>query len=101
MNHVDSTGSRHHSLSSHAMTVLRGALRELALAALPEDRLRRALREVTELAHAQRVSAEHVLIALKETWTSLPEVQLIPNPAEREECRARLVTLCIEEFYRE
>ena len=61
--------------------------------------LRRAARELSADARRRGASAPHVLIALKEAWPTLPEVQSLPR-SEAAELLADLVKVCIEEYYR-
>ena len=65
------------------------------------DELRAALRDMAIEARGSSMPPEKVLIALKDIWHELPVVR---GPLERDE-RARLlqgvVTMCINEYYRD
>jgi hypothetical protein len=61
---------------------------------------RPALRLVCEDAHRSRVPIEQLLIALKQALVPLCDVFGVPYGQERTAFVSRLVTTCIEEFYR-
>jgi hypothetical protein len=67
----------------HAEAALRGAVRVLCDEARADDPER----------------AEHLLIALKQAWPSLPEVRELSAHAARGALWDRVVALCVEEFY--
>lgn len=60
-----------------------------------DEALRKSIRVICAKARLQRVRAEHVLIDVKQIWTSIPVM-----PATRtSEQLSRIVTACIEEYY--
>jgi hypothetical protein len=61
---------------------------------------RHALRLVCEDAHRSRVPIEQLLVALKQALVPLCDVFGVPHGQERAAFVSRLVTICIEEFYR-
>jgi hypothetical protein len=60
--------------------------------------VRAAMRQLCEAARADGLRAEQLLIALKEVWRTLPATRRSPLDEERETF-ARVVTLCIQEYY--
>lgn len=83
-------------LREMSRSALRNALR--AGEAAPDGEVRRMLRDTCSAARARNMSAEHVLILLKEGWRVLPEAPG-RRDAEAQARLARIVTLCIEEYY--
>ena len=62
--------------------------------------LRSAARALAEEARAQdAIRAERLLIDLRRIWRELPETRRL-QPEAHEQLWERLVTACIEEFYR-
>jgi dihydrodipicolinate synthase/N-acetylneuraminate lyase len=47
-----------------------------------------------------KLHAEHMLIAFKDVWNDMPEVQAIRNVEERKRLLDHLVKLCIDAYYR-
>ena len=65
-----------------------------------EQPLRQAARVLADEARARdAVRAEHLLIELRRIWRDIPEARYL-DPRAHEELWDRLVTACIEEFYR-
>jgi hypothetical protein len=62
--------------------------------------LRDALQHICDDAKRNSVPPELLLIALKAELHTLPSVRRLTPGRDREECVARLVSLCITEFYR-
>ena len=82
----------------------RGALRcalQAQIATRPRDDagFRHALRLMSEDAHRRGVRAEQMIVALKEAWRSLPEVQSLPAGGPGDSALSRAITMLIEEFY--
>jgi hypothetical protein len=42
---------------------------------------------------------EHLLITLKQIWSSLPEVRSVGDVEEQTRMLQRVVTMCIREYY--
>ena len=89
-------------LSASAIGALRCALQaQLRLdapGAVAEKGLREALRVLCADARHHTVRAEQLLIALKQTWVAVPEVQELA-PDARRVLLDRLVTLAIQAYY--
>ena len=86
--------------SERAFVALRSALQSRIAAPLRDEAgFRRALRLMSEDAHRRGVRAEQVIVALKEAWRSLPEVQTLPAGGPRDMVLSRAITMLIEEYY--
>jgi len=57
------------------------------------------LRRVAAEARAKHMHAEHLLIALKDVWYSLPSVQQAPEGEEQARMLQRIITLSIRQYY--
>lgn len=88
-------------LSPAVLRALRGALEDRPGAPPSDGELRRAMRLVCDDARHRGLRAEQLIITFKQVWATLPEVRKVPRGAEREEMLARLVSMCINEFYAE
>ena len=51
-------------------------------------------------AKTRSILPEHLLVALKSVWSTLPEVRAIPDAGEQVRLLQRVVTMCIREYYR-
>ncbi len=60
--------------------------------------LRRMLRVLCDDMRADGLFAEHVLLALKSAWRSMPEALALPPVAQRD-LLDYLITLALDEFY--
>jgi hypothetical protein len=86
--------------SERALIALRSALQaRIATPSRNDADFRRALRLMTEDAHRRGVRAEQMIVALKEAWRSLPEVQALPAGGPRDTALSGAITMLIEEFY--
>lgn len=65
----------------------------------PDLAFRDSFRNVCTLARDQGLRVEQLLIILKQFWSHLTEAR-VWGPRESEERLSRLVTTCIEEYYR-
>ena len=89
------------AISSSAIEALRVALRarvgaDYAFARVP---VRKAVQLVCAEARLQHYTPERLLVDLKDALRATPEVQQVPRGPERDELVARVVTLCIDEFF--
>ena len=64
-----------------------------------EAQLRSDLRTVCMEAKRNNLRVEHLIIAFKDAWRSLPEARLLPQGTQGPELLNRIITLCIAEFY--
>ena len=85
-------------LSAAATTALRCAIQAHLQGRVCEDGMRAALRALCEEGRRRGLRVEHLLVALKGAWASLPEASTPPHDAGR--CALdRLVSACIQEYY--
>jgi plasmid stability protein len=61
--------------------------------------LRASLLLVATEARARDILPEQLLVRLKETWSSLPEVRAMRDSQEQARLLERVVTMCIREYY--
>jgi hypothetical protein len=89
------------AISSSAIEALRLALRTRASAgnAFAHAPVRTAVRLVCAEARLQHYTPERLLVDLKDALRATPEVQRVPRGPERDDLVARVVTLCIDEFF--
>ena len=81
---------------------LRTALtRQLQRGSDESRELREALERLASEARCKKIGAEKVLVLFKQVWHAMPEVRLATDRAEKNRVLERLVTICIEEYYRE
>jgi hypothetical protein len=78
--------------------VLLSALRWAAQDDGSDREIRTAIQSTCATAREAGVTAEQLLIVLKECWRKLPEAQRLLR-RDADETRARLVTMCIDEYY--
>ena len=95
------SGSRsaHAELSAQTVNSLRRAVQAYLDNRSFDGEILRAVRMMCEEVHRENLHAEQLIIAFKEAWHSLPEVQRIPRGGERERLLEQIVTLCVEEYY--
>jgi len=61
--------------------------------------LQQALLRMSHEARDKDMRAEHLLVLLKDTWSSLPEVRGMTDTTEQVRLLQRVVTMCIKEYY--
>ena len=86
-------------LDEATVTAVREALRRYLSDPSDPAALQDALQRMSTDAHDKRMHAEHLLVQLKETWTTLPEVRAMTDAAEQVRVLERVVTMCIKEYY--
>ena len=89
------------AISSSAIEALRLALRTRANAdgVFARAPVRTAVQLVCAEARRQHYTPERLLVDLKDVLRATPEVQQVPRGPERDDLVARVVTLCIDEFF--
>ena len=89
------------ALAQEAVDSVRIALEQYVdtLAAEPAPELRTALHVLAQDARAKAVPPEHLLIALKRIWQTLPTVEKAQDYAEQTRVLQRVVTICIKEYF--
>ena len=86
-------------LDDESLNAVRLALRAYLRDAENSSALQSALVLVATEARTRNILPEHLLVTLKELWSTLPEVRAIPNAAEQVRLLQRVVTICIREYY--
>jgi hemoglobin-like flavoprotein len=86
-------------LSPRTRDALRSALAAYADAPDNGEQLRLALRAIAQEARTKSILAEQLLIALKETWHTLPNIAAVKEPNDETRLLQRVVTMCIKEYY--
>jgi len=91
------------ALAQEAVDSVRIALEQHVetLAAEPAPELRVALHALAQDARAKAVPPEHLLVALKGIWQSLPSVEKARDYTEQIRVLQRVVTICIKEYFAE
>jgi hypothetical protein len=89
------------AISSSAIEALRLALRSRSNAddVCTRAPVRSAVRLVCADARRQHYTPEKLLVDLKDVLRATPAVQQVPRGPERDDLVARVVTLCIDEFF--
>ena len=64
-----------------------------------EGELRKDLQAVCREAKRLDLRVEHLIVAFKDAWRTLPEARTLPQGAQGQEFLSRVITLCIAEFY--
>lgn len=87
--------------SARGVNALRLLMREHirgGSAAALDPSWRAAARELCDDAHARALRVEQLLISLKGSWAVLADAERVPRGVSAQ-LLARLVTLCVEEYY--
>ena len=88
------------SLDNETISAMRAALAEFVRDSNGSGTLGDTLHRVAAEAREKGISAESLLIVLKNLWSSLPEVRGMEKSAEREKLKQKIVTACIAAYYR-
>ena len=86
-------------LDDESLNAVRLALRAYLRDAENSSALQSALVLVATEARTRNILPEHLLVSLKELWSTLPEVRAIPDTGEQVRLLQRVVTMCIREYY--
>ena len=86
-------------LAEASVVALRSALQECLSHSGDAARLQAVLRNIATEARSKQMRAEQLLIALKDVWYSLPQLQRAPEGDEQNRMLQRIVTQCIREYY--
>jgi hypothetical protein len=96
---TDSSHTPPSRLDAATVEVVREALRSYLADGADPAALQRALRRMSTEAHDKSMQAEHLLVLLKDVWSSLPEVRGMTDTTEQIRLLQRVVTMCIKEYY--
>jgi hypothetical protein len=86
-------------LGDATLDALRAALRQYLIDDTSSHQLRDVLLQMAAEAREKAILPEHLLIALKELWSGLPEVRNVPETDQQVRLLQRVVTMCIKEYY--
>ncbi|HKH90203.1 MAG TPA: hypothetical protein VKA54_00295 [Gemmatimonadaceae bacterium] len=86
-------------LDDESLNAVRLALRAYLRDAENSSALQSALLLVATEARTRDILPEHLLVTLKELWSTLPEVRAIADADEQVRLLQRVVTMCIREYY--
>lgn len=89
------------SLSSTATEAMVAALQQYLVRSDDVAALRAALHTVGREARVKRIPPEKLMIALKSLWATLPQARSASDAAQQGKLLERLITISIEEYYRE
>ena len=95
----DSSPTPPGGLAEETTAAVRTALVEYLRAPANPNELRDALNRMADEARSKAILPEHLLIALKGLWSSLPEVRSVGDADEQTRMLQRVVTMCIREYY--
>jgi hypothetical protein len=86
-------------LDDDSLNSVRLALRGYLQDSRDPSALQASLLLVATEARARNILPEQLLVILKETWSSLPEVRAMSDAGEQVRLLQRVVTMCIREYY--
>lgn len=86
-------------LDDDTVAAVRDALRLYLADGSDPSALQRTLLHMSTEAREKQMRAEHLLVLLKDTWSTLPEVRSMTDTAEQVRLLQRVVTMCIKEYY--
>jgi hypothetical protein len=86
-------------LDDETVAAVRDALRVYISRSPDADALQQALMRMSAQARERAILPEHVLVVLKDVWSTLPEVRAMPETGEQIRMLQRVVTMCIKEYY--
>lgn len=89
----------HAELPAAARLRLRSIIERVVAGTIDDAELQRELREMASEARAQRITPERCLIALRQTWATLPHPRFGDEAARRETLQWRLVSQLIGAYY--
>jgi hypothetical protein len=95
----DSSPTPPSGLAEETTNAVRAALLQYLRAPSVPNELRDALNRMAEEARTKAILPEHLLITLKQIWSSLPEVRSVGDVEEQTRMLQRVVTMCIREYY--
>ena len=96
--HPAGDGEAHPSVETMTAATLRRALVAPADDGANEE-LRRAVRALADEARRRGLRAEQLVVAIRETWRSLPEARSAASRSGDAGVAARVIGVCIGEYY--
>lgn len=95
----DSSHTPPSRLDDETVAALRTALRAYLANAGEPAVLQVALLRMSVEARERSLLPEHLLVVLKDVWSTLPEVRAMTDAGEQIRLMQRVVTMCIKEYY--
>ncbi len=95
----DSSPTPPGGLPEETIDAVRGALARYLQTPGDQSDLRAALNRMADEARAKAILPEHLLITLKQIWTSLPDVRSVGDADQQTRLLQRVITMCIREYY--
>lgn len=96
---LDSSHTPPGRLDDATVDAVRLALRSYLGNGGSSSELKDALVRMSGEARAKSILPEHLLIVLKDTWSTLPEVRAMEDTNQQVKMLQRVVTMCIKEYY--
>lgn len=96
---ADSSHTPPSRLSEDTVAAVRDALRAYLSERSDPHRLQAALLLMSNEARDRTILPEQLLVVLKDTWGTLPEVRAMTDAGEQIRLLQRIVTMCIKEYY--
>jgi hypothetical protein len=95
----DSSPTPPGGLAEETTQAVRAALVQYLRSPGSPTELRSALNRMADEARTKAILPEHLLVTLKQLWSSLPEVRSVGDVDEQTRMLQRVVTMCIREYY--
>jgi hypothetical protein len=96
---ADSSHTPPSRLSEDTVAAVRDALRAYLSNGDDPHPLQAALLLMSTEARDRNILPEQLLVVLKDTWSTLPEVRAMSDAGEQIRLLQRIVTMCIKEYY--
>ena len=97
--HSEREGRESQPLRAMTLATLRRALDSRHDGTAEDGELRRAVRALADHARERALRAEQLVAVIQETWRGLPEMRSTAPRSPGAESAARLIGVCIDEFY--
>lgn len=95
----DSSDTPPGRIDETTIDAVRAALRQFLGNGGSSTSLKDALVRLSAEARKKHILPEHLLILLKDTWSTLPEVRDMEDAGDQVRLLQRVVTMCIKEYY--
>ena len=95
----DSSQTPPSRLDDESVEMVRLALRAYLHDSEDPIALQAALLRIATEARERSILPEHLLVVLKDVWSTLPEVRSMKDSREQVRLLQRVVTMCIKEYY--
>jgi hypothetical protein len=94
----EGNGGRYPSRAT--LDLLRASLARYLSGEIDDEQVCHALDVLAREAQDRQLHGEHMLLAFKDAWHDMPEVERIRDPSERRRLLEHLVKLCIDAYYK-